>query len=335
MILHPGILALLLGSLLVVLMQGYACVVALRILRHWDRQSSSELQLELERRICLVSTLMQHALAFQGASLLLFVYTAESLHPLFVGAMCATGTLNANPLGWQLLWVKIAEFFLAGLWLVVNHYDQQVEDYPLVRPKYLTLLLLYPLVVLDAVLQLKFFLGLKPQIITSCCGALFGGGGGVASALAGLPTVPAIWSFYLVSALLASVLYGCLRSPVPWLRYLLALVAVVYFGVMLVAIIAFVSVYIYQLPSHHCPFDLLQAEYDFIGLPIYLAGFGTVLCGLVPALLQLAGRQSTLAAALQGRERAWLLTALALLALLLTLVSWPLLFSDFTLQAYR
>jgi hypothetical protein len=278
---------------------------------------------------------MQHALAFQGASLLLFVYTVEQLHPLFVGAMCATGTLNANPVGWHLLWVKIAEFFLAGLWLVVNHYDQQAEDYPLVRPKYLALLLLCPLVAVDAALQLRFFLGLEPQIITSCCGALFGGGNGVASTLAALPSVPAIWAFYLASVLLALLLCGCLRSPSPWLRYLLALASAGYFVAVLTAIISFISVYIYELPTHHCPFDLLQAGYGFIGVPIYLAGFGTVLCGLVPALLQLARRQSTLGSTLQGRERIWLLTALCLLVLLLTLVSWPLLFGDFTLQAYR
>ena len=38
---------------------------------------------------------------------LLLVYTLEDLHGLFVGAMCATGSLNANPVGWTLLAVKL------------------------------------------------------------------------------------------------------------------------------------------------------------------------------------------------------------------------------------
>lgn len=333
MILHPGILALLLGAGLVLLLQGYAGAVGLRILRHWDRQSSSELQLELERRTVLISTLLQHALVFQGASLLLFVDTAERLHPLFVGAMCATGTLNAHSFGWTVLWLKIAGFFLAGLWLVVNHYDQQAEDYPLVRAKYRALLFLLPLTALDAYGVLRFFLGLQPQIITSCCGALFGGGSRVASTLAALPAPPMIWAFYGTSALLQMLLWACLRRPNAWLRYALALLALVYFGVVLAALVSFISVYIYQRPTHHCPFDLLQGGYGFVGYPLYLAWFGTVLCGLVPGLLQLLRRVPTFIGSLQGRERVWLWTALALLVLLVGLVSWPLLFGTFILPA--
>ncbi|MEZ5581200.1 MAG: hypothetical protein R3F40_18405 [Candidatus Competibacteraceae bacterium] len=67
-----------------------------RILRHWNIHSGSELQLRLERRTYLISTLLGFALGAELLSLLLFAQTAESLSGQFVGAMCATGVLNIN-----------------------------------------------------------------------------------------------------------------------------------------------------------------------------------------------------------------------------------------------
>lgn len=335
MILHPGILALLLGCAMVLLLLVYAAGNGVVILRYWDLSSSAERQLELERRTSLISTLVHYALGFQALSLLLFIYTVDSLHPLFVGAMCATGTLNAAPLGWNVLVVKLVGFFLAGLWVVINHYDQQAEDYPLVRTKYLLLLILVPLVILDGSWQLGYFLGLRPEIITSCCGSLFSSeGSGVGSVMAALPLVPMIWTFYLGSGLLAALLVACLWLRALWIRILLALAGVAYLLVGLTSVISFISVYYYQLPTHHCPFDLFQSGYRFIGYPLYLGLFGAVFGSLVPALLGGLRHFGSLGRVLAGRERIWLVAALVCLALLLGLVSWPLLVGPFTMKPF-
>jgi hypothetical protein len=125
------------------------------------------------------------------ASIFLYVFTADALAPLFTGAMCAAGTLNAGPLGYPVLLLKLANSVLAGLWLALNHVDARGEDHPLVRPKYAFLVALTPLVVAEAGLQAAFFAGLRPEVITSCCGSLFApSGGGVAGELASLPAGP-------------------------------------------------------------------------------------------------------------------------------------------------
>ena len=100
MILHPAVIALLTGSLLVGLMVAYAAFWGWRIIDGWDLQSGSERQIALEKKTYLVSTLMTYAFGFQVLSFFLFVYVADDLHRLFVGAMCAAGTLNVNEYGY-------------------------------------------------------------------------------------------------------------------------------------------------------------------------------------------------------------------------------------------
>jgi hypothetical protein len=40
------------------------------------------------------------------------------------------------------------------------------------------------------------------------------------------------------------------------------------------ALISFISVYFYELPTHHCPFCILQGEYHYVGYLIYAAVLG-------------------------------------------------------------
>jgi hypothetical protein len=47
--------------------------------------------------------------------------------------------------------------------------------------------------------------------------------------------------------------------------YLFSALGCATFVVALASIVSFISLYIYELPSHHCPFDILQKEYCYIG----------------------------------------------------------------------
>lgn len=332
MILHPGILALLGSNALVLAMLLYACALAVNILRRWDFSSSSEAQLNLERRTYLASTLVHYALGLEVLSLLLFIFTVDEIHPLFVGAMCATGVLNAAPLGWEALTVKIAIFFAASFWVGVNHLDAQSEDLPLTRCKFLLLLPLAPLVAMELYLQTAFFLALEPEIITSCCGSLFSAEGtGVAAELVSLPAEPMIAALFGSSLLVLIFALACLKWPGAWLRYLLAVLAAGYFPLALAAIVAFISLYIYQLPTHHCPFDMFQEQYHFIGYPLYLGLFGTSLFGIFPGVFHGAKTIPTLGAALHRCEKTWLYLAIGMLVLFVLLAAWPMVFGNFRL----
>ncbi len=284
MLITPAMIALQLIALSVIGVILLASSFAWRILRHWDLHSGSELQVRLERQTYLISTLVGFALAAELLSLLLFVHTAENLSSQFVGAMCATGVLNINAFGFPALLLKITVFFLAALWLWLNRVDQQGYDYPLVRVKYGLLLAIAPLTVLEGMAQTRFFLGLEPEVITSCCGSLFSSDGqGVAAELAGWSVRPARALFYAMAGGLFIVGLAFRR----WLRLgpLFAAGSILNFGIAIIAIIAFLSLYVYENPQHHCPFCLLKAGYNYVGYALYLPLFAATAAGLSAGLI--------------------------------------------------
>ena len=198
MILHPAVLALSAGSLVVTFMVLSAAFYGVKILKHWDLKSGSELQLNLERQTYLISTIMSYAFGFQLFSLFLFIFTADTLAGLFTGAMCAAGTLNVNGFGYPALLFKIINFILGGVWLIVNYTDNRAIDYPLIKKKYAFLLVVAPFILVEMVLQGAYFLNLDAHVITSCCGSLFSpeGEGIGALFLSTLPTMPMKIVFY-------------------------------------------------------------------------------------------------------------------------------------------
>jgi len=82
------------------------------------------------------------------------------------------------------------------------------------------------------------------------------------------------------------------------------------FAVVPASIVSFLSLYIYELPTHHCPFDMLQRQYGFIGYPIYLTLLAAVYFGLLPGLFQPLRRIPSLSGSIAAAEPRWLTWAL-------------------------
>jgi len=279
MILHPAIIALLVSSILITVLVLFTFRYGVKIIRFWDLRSGSSLQLDLERRTYLISTVLAYVFGFQLVSLFLLIYTADSLSTLFTGAMCAAGTFNVNSYGYPLLVLKLINFILAGLWLIVNHADNRAYDYPLIRKKYAFLLFLTPFIVLETVLQTRYFLGLRPDVITSCCGSLFSASSsGVAGDLSAFPAIPMQYAFTLF--MVSTVALGVAVAVTGRGGYALFFAAGTAFITGIASLISFISPAIYELPTHHCPFCVLQKEYGYIGYLFYAILLGGVVTGM-------------------------------------------------------
>jgi hypothetical protein len=330
LILNPAIIALVGGGLLVSAFALYAAYNGYLIIRHWDLNSGSELQLALERKTYLVSTIFGVLLAFEFAGLFLFAYTADHIHDLFVGAMCAAGSLNVNDYGYSTLVVKIVSFILCGVWTVVNYADNQAADYPMTRAKYKLLFYVTGALLLETFLQCRYFLSLEADVITSCCGTLFSlESQTVTGDLTALPPYGTMVVFCVGVALtIRAGVHFLVTGRAAGMFSLFASAAMV---MGLLAVISVISVYYYELPTHHCPFCLLQKEYHYIGYPLYFSLFLAGISGIgVGAIERHKGSWSG-----EGFPRIQRsLTSLSLGSYLVFtgIAAYPMIFSDFILE---
>lgn len=331
MTLTPQTAALTLASALSSAMLAASAVFGLQVLRRWDLSSGSELQLKLERRTYLVATLLSYAFFFECVSLFFLVRVVDEMHPLFVGAMCAVGTLSASQFGYPALLIKTVTFLLASVWLILNHADSQSASYPLIRPKYVLLMVIAPVSLAGTAALGAFFWQLKPHVITSCCGALFGaeGSGVIASEVAAFRPEIMIYAFYAVIAMVAlCALYAARTDKGHAALGALSLAAL---GVSIASVISFISCYIYELPSHHCPFCVFQADYGFIGYPMYITMFGGAAAGLGAGALGFYKRAAGLEASGPRIRRRLALWSMGLFLAFALIAAYKILATDFKL----
>ncbi len=333
MIFQKSILALLLASSAAMLGALAAGPYALAVWRHWDLESGSARQVRLERRASLVSTGMALLLAVQSLTLLLFVFNADRMASQFVGAMCAVGTLQVDSFGFPALLAQIAAFLGSSVWLTMNAVDGGCRDYPLTRAKSALLLALIPVLALSFGLELAYFLGLKADVITSCCGGLFGDQApGVSGDLAAWPPGPAMAAMF--AALSAAALVA---ARVAWRGrggLALGISGILAFAMSLAGVVAFLSLYVYEDPRHHCPFCLLKPDYGYRGYAFYVPLFAATAASLgAVALAPYVGRKldPALAGRARGASRVLASVALAGFLLIIVLMAWQIASSGLTL----
>jgi len=331
MILSPGILALIAASSLLTVYSLYAAGAGLHILAGWDAGNPSEAQLRRERKTSLLSSLLGIIMVFELLCLVLFVTLVDRLHGFFTGAMCAAGTLSANSYGNPTLLTMLAGFYLCILWLVVNHLDSRASNFPLIRWKYWWLVLVALVLGAQTFLLVNFFLRLNPNLITSCCARFFSENGvGLGSDLAHLS--PGLMQPVFWVTLAATIGVGLFSMRAGAWDGIYAILSGIMLPVGVAAVISFISVRIYELPTHHCPFCLLHGEYGFVGYPLYTGLLlGTVL-GMGIGLARWLGHRAALlniALRTARRLRIWSLAGYALLGVMAVL---PLLLSDFRLR---
>lgn len=330
MFLHSWSIALLVCSAATVLLGGSAVGTGIRVIRYWDAGADTARQIELENKTWLAAMLVEYGLMLQIVSLLLLVLAADSFSLILVGAMCATGAFLANDFGMPALAVKIFGLFLYGLWVVLNRLDLRSEQMPLTRMKFYYLLLLIPYILADTALLFLYLWDLQPDIITSCCGVIFGGGGGDGHNLIGsVPAIRLMSLYYGFAGLLFIAGWRSLQrigrkaSQVEILGSLgLAVAWLIFFLFSLLVVTAVISSYIYAMPAHRCPFDILRREYYGVGYPIYFFLFAATFSGMsAGAIVSLAGLPG-MAEPIAGYRRAATRLALILMVLFLLVISW-------------
>ena len=263
---------------LLLILNTIAFFGSIKILRHWDFSSTSPAQYKLEKESYLIVLIITISLLFDILLLPYFAYTIESLSAIVPGAMCGAGVIGANAFGNPLLLLKILTLFFVGIWLIINHEDLKAKNYPYTRKKFWFFMLIFLLTVSSYALEIAYFTHISLQKPVACCSVIFGFSG--ANSLPfGLDAIMIVAIFYLLALL--NILFIWQKQALALALSSVGFLFVAYYGVT-----HFFGTYIYQLPTHICPFCMLQGDYYYVGYLIWGLLFLSVFFGISNALLK-------------------------------------------------
>jgi len=233
----------------------------------FDFNSSTSYQYKLEKRNVLISTIVSFFIIIKVLLIFFFMYFIDSLSPSIPGAMCAVGVLNSTPYGAYLVVVKILVIFMLGYWYYINKFDLKNYGFKFTKLKYKFLLFISVFILLEFLTEIDLFNSISPEKIVSCCGSVFGGEvKRFSTFLFDLENHISVFLFLITLFLL--ILFFLLK------RYLLfSIFTIVFLIVAIYSLIDFFGLYIYELPTHRCPFCMLQKDYFFVGYILYFLLF--------------------------------------------------------------
>ena len=253
---------------------------SLSIIRNWDFNKTTTKQYKLEKTSYLVILIITFTLIVKIAIFPYFAYSLDNLSNIVPGAMCAAGIVGANEFGQINLTLKILILFFIGIWLIINSLDLKAKTYPYTKKKYLLYIFIFSLTILELILDFSFLNNISTKEPVMCCSVIFGVNN-IGSKIPFDLTIPMLlilfYLLYFLTLFLSIQKLAILNLFTNFLFLYIGYYAVTYFF----------STYIYQLPTHQCPFCMLQKEYYFIGYIIWGALFLGTFFGISSYILKI------------------------------------------------
>ncbi len=281
--LNSHLLIYLFSELVLYILLCIAFLYTVPLLRYWDIERFDARQFRLEKQAYLVMSVIFFVCMVKLFSTPYFLFTLESLSPLIPGAMCAAGVIAANDFGYPLLYLKIAILFLSGSWIFINSADLKASAYPYFTLKSWLFVLIFLLVSLELFLDIAYFSTIDTSLPVSCCSAIYTAQSGTNTLPLGLHITTMLWLFYLLYGLI-------LLSNINRYDSLHIVANVLFLVVSYYAIVYFFGTYVYELPSHECPFCMFQREYSYVGYLIWGSLLLGTFLGLNSSILKLLTR---------------------------------------------
>ena len=279
--LTPEIISILVLDAIFLLFSIYAFTISLQIVRKWDLNSTTLYQYNLEKKSILVATIIKYIFMLKIPLFIFFVFTSDKISNVITGAMCAAGVVNSVSFGLPLFVFKIINLFIFGFWLVLHKVDMQDEKLPFVKLKFTIFLVAFFLLITEIYYEVSFFNALDVDKIVSCCGTLFS-----VSSSSGLSII-----FNLPNSVVISLFYGSLIVLIVGYvikNHIFFLISNFFFFIIsIISLILFFGTYIYELPTHHCPFCFLQKDYYYVGYFLYITLFIGTFSGMSGAVIKL------------------------------------------------
>ena len=258
LLLIPSVTVLLFVETILVTLLSILFLKAVSILIRYKRHSTSSAQYALEKESYLLSSFVQITLFIYFPFLLFFIYILNDLSSIVPGAMCAAGVISSNDYGEFLVVLKFVIAIALPLWLAFHKEDVKTRRQIYFEKKLYFFLLLYLLIIAAYVLEILFLTHINTQSVVSCCSIIYDTQEQI------IPfsknTLAALFYLNFIVIIFALVYKK---------KILLISASVLFLYLSYLSITYFFGLYIYELPSHHCPYCILSKDYYFIGYFIY------------------------------------------------------------------
>ena len=267
-LLSNEIIIFLFVQIILFILLSIAFYFSLSIIKNWDFNKTTNKQYKLEKTSYLVILIISFTLIVKIVLFPYFAYSLDNLSNIVPGAMCAAGIVGANEFGQINLTLKILILFFIGVWLIINSLDLKEKTYPFTKKKYFLYIFIFILSIIELFLDFSFLDNISTKEPVMCCSVIFGvnnTGTKIPFDLSISNLLIVFYLLYILTSILSLQKSSFLNLIINFMFLYIGYYAVTYFF----------STYIYQLPTHQCPFCMLQKEYDFIGYFIW----GTLFLG--------------------------------------------------------
>jgi hypothetical protein len=267
MILAPEVLSILIVDIIFLFFGTIAFILSIKIFFKWDINSTTKTQYTLEKQSFLTATIIKYIFAIKLPLFLFFIFTLDKISSVLTGAMCAAGVVDATQYGTYLFMVKLLNIYLFGFWLLIHYLDVKSENLQFTKMKFGFFIFAFFIFIAEIVLELVMFSSIDIDKMVSCCGTLYSNTATSYISNIFLIDTPILLSLFYGNFVLIVLFYFLKR------KYLFTLANFFFIIVSIISIISFFGTYIYELPTHHCPFCFLQKDYYYVGYIIYTTLF--------------------------------------------------------------
>lgn len=278
--LTPEVIAIFIINAIFLVFATVAFFLSFKIAKNWDMDKTTKEQYSLEKQSFLTATIIKYIFLVKLPLFLFFVFTLDKISNVLIGAMCAAGVVDATEYGIYLFILKILNLYLFGFWIVLNKADLSKENLPFTRLKFTLFTIFYFILVAEIAIETIMFTSIDPSVMVSCCGTLYSStSASYISSLFEVSNTVHVLSFCFTYLTLLVAFY--LKN-----RLMYAISSAIFIVISIVSLIAFFGTYIYELPTHHCPFCFLQKDYYYVGYLLYSTLFAGTFFGILLAFFE-------------------------------------------------
>lgn len=277
-LLSNGVIALLFTETILYVLAFVAFVWGLKIYKNWDFESLASSQYLLEKKNYFTTTVIVFILGIKFVLLPLFAHIVDGLSDVVPGAMCGAGVISANDYGMPIFIIKLLVLFLGVCWSIANTIDLQ-NNYAYTKRKYELFFGIFILLTLEFLLQGLYFTHISLESPVMCCSVIYGASNSGST----LPLSLSPSTLSVAFGILFIMLFIALINKLKTLSFMLGALFL-YFGYYFVLHV--VGIYVYELPTHICPFCMLQREYFYVGYLLWGSLFLGSFFSMAPLVLE-------------------------------------------------